>query len=51
MEVIFDEFVAVVSQTPLIHSVFSQGPLPVQVIEVLLSSARVSLRSTAVVAK
>ena len=42
VEDIFEEFVAMVSQFPLTHSVFSQGPAPVQVIKVLLSSARIS---------
>lgn len=51
MEVIFDEFVTVVSQSPFTHSVFSQGPGPEQVIEVLLSSARTSPGPMAVNAK
>ena len=42
VEDIFDEFVVTVSQSSLTHSVFSQGPAPVQVIEVLLSYARIS---------
>ena len=43
VEDIFEEFVAVVSHSPFIHSVFSHGPSVVHVIEVLLSWATISL--------